>query len=401
MSDISEPYVMGLLADLEPGVVDLETSLRTGRERAARVDAELSNLLRRLDETKAALAEAQTQSGKTTFQINENNLQIASLHQDIAGIRRRADDIKAEMDRVGPGAIQRRLRRERAKFLVQVEDRETEIETLRSDVEQLRSNLEQLEAQTETLNDRMRAIIDELDQLQGQLPSPYLYTQLVERTAARAHCRFFLDRDGGAWRAELRRAIDTMLTLHTDLRRGKYRLDRNSDLIGGRATATAEALYGAVAISEYDLARELFATATDPNLFFHHIFNVFRVWCLGLLLADRRRELSELLRRHQYAPGLRGGYVWGFIGLLAPDERRLQSGLKTIVRQEWELWQDPSLVRGAGVVNLGALAMAKLAVDRGLRVISPGPTVPAELLPHAPANPKTASGRRQRALQNT
>ena len=56
-------------------------------------------------------------------------------------------------------------------------------------------------------------------------------------------------------------------------------------LVGGRATATAEALYAAVAIGELDLARELFAVATDPNLYFHEIFNVFRVWALGLWLA--------------------------------------------------------------------------------------------------------------------
>ena len=49
---------------------------------------------------------------------------------------------------------------------------------------------------------------------------------------------------------ELREAISWVVTLHTELRKGSYRLDKNSDLVGGRAMASAEALYGAAALAK-------------------------------------------------------------------------------------------------------------------------------------------------------
>jgi hypothetical protein len=144
--------------------------------------------------------------------------------------------------------------------------------------------------------------------------------------------------------------------------------------------ATVEAAYGAVALGDVNLARDLFELATDPGLFFHQIFSIFRVWCLGLYLERRHVELRELLRSHQYASGLRGGYVQTFIGLVGSDAGLVASGLKTIVKDEWEIWQDANAVRGAGVVSLGALALARLALERPLPGRVPGATVPEAVL---------------------
>jgi hypothetical protein len=373
---LSEAFVIGLLSDLEEGVPAVERELSQAKKRASAVDAELGNLLKRLDACKDVMSQAETQISKSGIAVNEKNLRVSTLHQEIATFKKRSDDLKTEMDRVGDGAIQRKLRRERAKATVQIEDREEEIAKLRKDVEVERDKLTKAEATLTAERDRQRTITDELDKLQAQLASPYLYTQLFERLAARAHCRMYLDQDVEKWRAEVRRAVATAVELHHELRAGKYRLDRNSDLIGGRAMASAEAIYAAVALGDRKSAAELFALITDPSLYFHQIFNIFRTWCLGLYVTDRGRELRELLRTHQYSEGLRGGYVQAFIGLLGKDARRFALGLKEIAKHEWELWQDPSLERGAGVVNLGAVALASLAVEAGIQVQVPGPTVP-------------------------
>lgn len=378
--ELSEAYVIGLLTELEERAPRVEEKLRRQAKRAQAVDAELSTLLIRLDKAKRSLKAAKQSAAQLGIRINEANMNIARLHRETATISQRGEDIATEMERVGPGLSHRKLRRERAKMRVQIEDREHEIKDLGTDVEGLRQALQKNETTAEQELDRTRAITVELDKLQAILPSPYLFAELFETSAGRAHCRLFVDHDSSAWSKELEDAIGWSLKLHKDLRSGKYRLDRNSELVGGRAMATAEALYGAVAIERYDLARELFATATDPGLYFHHIFNVFRVWCLGLYLAGRTKELRELLRLHQFAEGLRGGYVNAFIGLLKKDRRRLAVGLKNVTKHEWELWQDPSLVRGAGVVNLGAVALCKLALARGLPVDMPAKTVPNGVL---------------------
>ncbi len=380
MPELSEAYVLGLLADVEPAVPALAQKLLQAQTRAAAVDAELAQLLRRLAEAHSAREVAFAGAQKAAAALTENNLRVASLHQETAGLKRRSDDIKLEMDRVGPGAIFDRLRRERAKVLVQVEDRETQVHGLRAQVEGVRKELQAAETQAKEAQERARAVGAELDRLQEQLPRPDLYEGLALHTMARAHCRLFLDHRPLAWANDLKEAVGWVVRLQRDVRAGKYRLDKHSDIVGGRSTATAEAAYGAVAMGDLQAARELFLLATDPGLFFHQIFNVFRLWCLGLYLERRHDELSELLRLHRYALGLRGGYVEAFAGLLRRDGAQVAAGLKAIVKHEWELWQAASAVRGVGVVNVGAAALARLAAERGLRLRPPGHTVPAELL---------------------
>jgi hypothetical protein len=400
MTELNEAYVTGLLADLEAQVPEMYRDLTRARERAAAIDGELSNLVRRLDACKAAQKQAQDGEKRAATEINERNMRIAGLHQEIAGLKRRSEDLKTEIERVGEGAIQRKLRRDRAKIAVQIEDRDIEVSKKRAEAEKLRQELQEVERTLTEERDKSLLIVKELDKLQSQLPSPYLYAGLFDHTAARAHCRFYLDRSSGRWSVEVREAIALVSELHRELRAGKYRLDKNSDIVGGRAMATAEALYGAVAVGDAKLAIDLFELATDPGLFFHQIFNIFRVWCLGLYLERRTTELKELLRVHQYASGLRGGYVQTFIGLVTGDAAKVTSGLKAIVRDEWEIWQDAAVVRGAGVVNLGAVALARLAFERRMSIRLPGVTVPEELVagPRRPSPPQAAAAQGDRTM---
>lgn len=387
MPEYSEAYILGLLTDVSEVVPRLDQSLSVARRRAAAVDGELSSLIERLDQSRQALAQAERQRGRSALEINETNLRIASLHQEVAGIKRRSEDIKTEMDRVGPGAIQRRLRRERAKLSVQVDDREQEIATVRQEGDEARAVLQAAEKTAVEEKDRGRVIVQELDKLQSQLPDPAMMARLFEARAGLAHCDLVLGGSPEDWRVALTEASELMFELHRDLRRGKYRLDTNSELIGGRSMASAEAVFGLVALDNPERAEELFELVVEPSLYFHDIFNVFRVWCLGHYLQGNRSELLEILRHHQYADGLRGGYVQAFIGLSTGKSELVEKGLRRIVRHEWEVWSDPSLVRAAGVVNLGAVALCKLAHQRGMKFASPGPTVPRALFQKSIAAP--------------
>ncbi|MEO1170707.1 MAG: hypothetical protein AAFX94_01475, partial [Myxococcota bacterium] len=263
----SDAYVLGLMAEVEEAVPRLERALDQARGRAAAVDGELSSLLQRLDRSKVALRDAERARSRSAQLLNDGNMRIASLHQEIASLKRKSDDIKVEMDRVGPGAIARRLRRERAKLTVQVQDREAEINALRDQAEEARSTVQSSEQSITEEKDRSRIITLELDQLQSQLPDPNQLARLFESRLGRAHCELVLDQNRGRWEQDVISASDLMFELHRDLRLGKYRLDKNSDLIGGRSMASAEAVYALVAAGESDRAVELVNLVTDPSLY--------------------------------------------------------------------------------------------------------------------------------------
>ncbi|MEO0461193.1 MAG: hypothetical protein AAF219_10145 [Myxococcota bacterium] len=375
----TEAYVLGLLAEADDEVPRLESELARARARAAAVDGELSSLLQRLDGTKVALREAERLRSRSAQALTDGNMRIASLHQEIAGLGRRAEDIKTEMERVGPGAIARRLRRDRAKLRVQIQDREVEVQALRDRGETSRMDLQRAELSINEEKDRARIITIELDQLQSRLPDPHQLARLVESRLGRAHCELVLGQDQAGWSREVEDAVELAFELHEDLRKGKYRLDTNSELIGGRSMASAESMFALVAMEQDERALEFFELVTDPALYFHQILNVFRVWCLGHYLRGERKRLLELLRMHQYDEGIRAGYVQAFIGLLTDEADLVGKGVTRVVRHEWDLWADPKRVRSAGAVNMGAVALCRLAIARGMRVPRPGPTVPRVL----------------------
>ncbi|MEK7706205.1 MAG: Imm49 family immunity protein [Myxococcota bacterium] len=380
MPELSEAYVIGLVSDLSRELPELERQMTQAKVRALAVDAELRQLLQRLEDGKRALEQAQADVARLTTQLSERNLRIATLHQEMAGLRKRSDDLKAEMERVGPGAISRRLRRDRAKMLVQIEDREGEVTSLREAAESDRQALHANELSLTAEKDRSRTIVRELDRLQAQLPDPALFIRLFETQVGLGHGAYFVERDARAWRTTVGQAIDRIAELHAELRAGKYRLDRNSDIVGGRAQATGEAMCAAVVLGDRHRATTLFQLATDPSLYFHQIFNVFRVWAFGLYLEGRTQELRELLRAHQYEPGLRGAYVEAFVALLGADVVGLGRALRNVARLEWDSWQDPQRVRGAGVVSLGGLALATLASERRMTLTLEVPTIPRALV---------------------
>ncbi|MEC9464464.1 MAG: hypothetical protein VX834_01680 [Myxococcota bacterium] len=361
----------------------MRSQLSEARSASSAIEAELSSLLVGLEACRRTLVEVEESGRRAAEELAEGNAEIASLHQQLAALQKKVDDIQAEMDREGKGQVFRRLRRERAKQLNAIDDRKVRLEELTTRGNSLRSGSSNLDQRLGELRQQEHKLVVSLDALQGRLPKPELYTRACELTAASGHCEFFLDQQIPAWCGRMREAVDFALTLHEELRAGRYQLDKNSHLVGGRATATAEALFAAVSIGEVDLAKRLFTVATDPSLYFHEIFNVFRVWALGLWLHDEHQALSDLLAHHAYAEGLRGGYVQAFQGLLDKNSTLLTRGLTDMTKHEWELWQSPDRVRGLGVINLGAVAISRLALDVGVMVRIPGPTVPDSIVASA------------------
>lgn len=379
MNALSEPYVIGLLTDLEYKLPQLQADMQQSRVRAQAVDAQLRELLLRMDASKQQLLSLEGDLGSLAQTISEKNAKVSSLHQEIAGLTRRAEDIKTEMERVGPGAIAQRLRRERAKVLVQIEDREKLVLKNRSEVESARAELQKTEHLLAHEKDCGRILVRELDQLQSQLPRPHLYVELAEVQLGLAHCQLFLDNDGALWQKNVRQALTWVDLLHRELRLGKYRLDANSDLIGGRTHTSSESVYVAVALGDVRLAQSFFNGITAPDLFFHQIFNVFRLWCLGLYVQQRFAELRQLLQMHLYAEGVRGFYAQSFDALLRRHPEDLRRALNGLLREEFKLWQTSGSA-AFGVVCVPVLALRVLASHAGMALELHASNLPRALL---------------------
>ena len=373
-------YVMGLLSDLERRVVDAQAAVEQGEIRAAAIESELGAALGRFDGARAHLQALKEQSEAAARTISDNNQKLVTAHRDLDTLQRKADELLVAM-RAAEGEAQRQIRRSRAGVVVSMEDKHAALKKLTALVEGARAQLTAAQHDGIAGNDRAREVGKELDLLQAQLPAPELYLRLFAARAGRAHCLFALDRLRDPWLQQMEAAQAPVWEVHAALRAGRYRLDTQSALLGGRAQETGESLYAWVAMGNRPKAQRLFALVTDPNLFFHHIFHVFRVWCVGLYVSERFEELQQLTELHFYGEGLRGAYAQAFAALLQRDGRAFAMASKSLVQQEWQAARrapEPAL----GVVNVNAVALCRLAAGARLPLPALGETVPRELLAH-------------------
>ncbi|MED5463860.1 MAG: hypothetical protein VX699_04330, partial [Myxococcota bacterium] len=322
---LSQAYVLGLFSESGRWFAAVEDKMASARSQGAPVVKELGELLSEVGAQEEGLGVSRRRVAALMAQIAEGNATLATRHQRAASLRLRADEIKEKMTRVGRhDSGYGHMRRERAKVLVGLEDSGVETEALQREIEGLRGGVKELEAEIKRGSGELKTLRSRLDELQGIFPDPGLFVELFEARVGLAHCNLYLGEDVDAWRGEILRAINGLVDLHRDLSAGKYRVDRNSEYLGGRSSATGDAMYAAVALGEWELARDLFELVCEPDLYFHHIFEVFRCWCLGLFLSDRKGELKELLDEHQFSEGLRDGYSRCFRGLVESDEAGVQ-----------------------------------------------------------------------------
>lgn len=378
---LSQAYVLGLFSESGRHLAGVEERMARARAEAESVGADLSVLLQEVAGKQASLVEARRGCAAGTLQIGEGNASLAALHQRSATMRLRADEIKEKMVRVGrhdPGY--RHMRRERARLLTSLEDCGVETEALQGEIEGLRGGVKIVEGEIKGLSDELKTLRGLLDDLQAKLPRPGLFVDLFESRVGVAHCNLYLDEDVAAWRGKIGQGIEVLAELHRDLNAGKYRVDRNSEFLGGRTSATGDAMYAAAALGHWELAEELFELVCEPDLYFHHIFEIFRCWCLGLFVSGRKAELSDLLAEHQFSDGLRDGYSRCFKALVERDQEGIESALRDLARHEWHLRASSGSRRSGGVVSLGGVGLSRLALREGLGCGVVADTIPGILM---------------------
>jgi hypothetical protein len=369
--DLSQAFVLGLLAELQRHIAELQHSLAAAQGRAERLEAVLTTTAQRYRGAQAAVQAAREAGMRAATRIADANAALASLTREIATLEARAAGFAKAAQGVREGPVLLELRRSRAELMVQATARGKRAAAQRLDAEQARATLQASERDKVVHGDTLRLVEAELLRLQDELPAPQTTMQLFEAKAAQAHCTFYLEGQPQQWRQQLKQSCDDVLALHTALRAGRYPLEQNSEVLGGRARATVEALYAYVALDDVASACALFAAATDSALFFHHIDNVFLTWCLGLYVTGDHPALRSLVQLHLYAAGPRGTYAQAFAALLQGDATTFGMALRRLVQTDWRLLRRLPQ-RGLGVVNVRALALCRLAQVAGLAWESAG-----------------------------
>ena len=374
---LTESLAAGLLAEQVPRLAALE-------EQVAAAEAELAACQDRLVAGHAGHAEVLTASRawrlkarRARQRLAESNQQQRRLHQEVEALRGRAQELLAVLRDSEDAAAQGEIRQQRARLLVAIEDRRALLDRAEQQATAARDRARAAQAEVAGLAERRVGGLAELDALRAQLPPPQLFVAACEARLGVAHCELVLGHDPARWREQVAAASAGMVALHEAVGRGTWRLDRHSDLLGARQAVTVEVLFAQVALGDEDRARALFALACPEKLFFPQIFQVFRAWCLGLTLRGDAAALAQLLAEHEYDGGLQGAYARAFLALEARDVGALDQAVAQLCRWEWNFWQRTP-ARALGVVNIGALALVRLAGRRGLR-----PKVRAPALPPA------------------
>ncbi len=377
--ELTPAFAVGLLAQSEPLAATYAQALAQAQVRAKELSHSLRDAMLRYRAHRDAMRRFKEEGQAAANVISANNTKLGRLHQQSDALRRRADELLQAFKQSTDSLAQAQLRRSRAEIVVTLEDRQKTLKALGATVEQARAARQHAQQAVFELQESERQLVRELDALQAQLPGPHLFFNLFEAKAACAHCNFVLDRNRDLWIAQLTEATEPVFALHNDLKAGIYRLDRNSEYVGGRALATAEAMYACVAMEKPRRAVRLFQLATDPDLFFHHIFHVFRAWCLGLYLQSQHDALYELVLMHQFAEGVSGAYANAFLALLQRDPTLWHNAMRSLVQGEWQASQRHRM-RGLGMVNVNAVALCQLGRRVGMPGLDLAPHVPPELV---------------------
>jgi len=263
-----------------------------------------------------------------------------------------------------------------------LEDKTVELQKWRNNAELADKRANDSEGLMHELKVEIDARATEARALQKELPDPHLFAWLGLAHFGRANSNYLLDGDASKFDRITRQGIGVIMEMHKELREGRYRLDRYGDLLAGRHEATVQAIYGAMAIGDAQLARDLFSVAADPGMFFHAIFNVFRLWTLGGTLLGDNRMVRELLAGRQYEKKLWGGYVKCFRALLDVSpvpEREFNVGLQWILRYETRR-NDLAGIPGVLLVHLPAVALCRLAAQKRIKILVKDKRLPPALI---------------------
>ncbi len=358
-------YAVGLGAQLRRQEAALRQKLAGAGARALSLQPQLQKVMGELAAAKAAEAQRRARAFAAATEVADQNAKLAALTRELGALRRRVEQLSEALNKAVALDAQLALRAQRGAVLVQISGRQKLLEAAQAAAATARQIVATARHETAPATDRQAALQLELSRLSAELPRPATRLRLAEVLLAAAHARFVVDQEAPAWRREVAAACVLVVAVHDDLLAGRYVAEGHGEVLAGRAHATLQALQAQVALQRWGEARALFASASRPEWFFHHIFNVFVFWCFGLYLGEERQRLAELLAVHEHSLGLRGAYARAFVALLRRDAPLFSLSLRQLLQAEWEAWRQLPQ-KGLGLINLGGLALVRLAATAQL-----------------------------------
>ncbi len=374
-----EGYVLAVLAELANRTEQYSQTLQKRLDAADEVRRSITETLDRLQG--ARIKWKQTR-GELSDHIETRDLALgraAEAGEVVDRANRRLKELNAMLDY---GIEDQQLFDEMGRAQKAHDDKTAEREKWRANAEAATGKAQKAEALMGELRIEIEARAAEVREMQKELPDPHLFAWLALTNFGRANSNFLLDGDASKFDRLMRTGIEPLRQMHRELRDGRYRLDRYGDLLAGRHEASVLGIYGAMAIGDTQLATEMFSLAADPGMYFHSIFNVFRVWLLGASLLGDGKVVRELLHMHRYEKKLWGGYVRCFRalhGLSPAPERDFNVGLQWLLRYETRR-EDLSGIPGVMLIHLPALALCRIARQKRFTIRVQDKRLPPALL---------------------
>jgi len=381
MHELCTGYVLNLLAEVDRELPQIEQELEAGWAQARSTD----NQFQEIGATLRMLGDKIAQAGGMIRDFGLNlagkTQQVGSTVRDRDVLQKKLDFVSAEFQRAKLARQDYKLlRRQRAKIRNRMTDLNERIETLHRESDDLRNQRDSLVEMRKVLQIQEEDFRAQVGVLHRSYPSALKRLRQAELAMGKAHCDFYVDKDVMAWRRSLEEVIDGVLRFHQDLRSGRYDLEANSQVIGGRVAISSDAIFACLCLGEKKKAIQLFREIVAPNLPFFEIFNVYRTWLLGHYLEGNADALQSMLASEQFSEGIREAYARTFHGLVQKNGALLRLGLRDICAHEWSFYRRAQVCRGRGVISLTGVAIARLAIENQVAVELPGPTVPPALV---------------------
>ena len=376
--DPSPAYVLGTLADLKREAQATQTALAGAQHN----EAPLTQALEALAQQRQLGFALRSEANSTARKLGEQNQLRAEWLPKLAKLTARSESLRlAQAAEPNPEAA-RALRRSRAVVNVQMEDLQRDSAKAEAEAEALRQQLHQVEAQLRANRAALEAAHQAVATLQTDRPGLLPRARLCALKLAIAHGQLRLcgpTPSGEAletWSAEVRAVCAQWLSISQQMGSGRFRDEEVQALMGGRSFLSAEVIAAFIALGEPAGATEAFGHMCGGHGFLHQIFHVYRAHALGLVLAQDRGPLIEVLRLHRYEQGLRGTLAACLWHLLGGDEAAFNRQLPRVVQQEAQLWEASELP-GVGLISLMGCALTRLGRTAGFAVpANLGPTVP-------------------------
>jgi|GEM_PF-6191085 len=359
-----------MLAELAQEVEQLTQQLESALAQAEPTREKISEAFHAFLSLREWLKKMRVDESVLLTKQEESVVQLGEVSISIDKLQKRIQEIEHWIERgIEDQSLFEELGRA-ASLCAEKKERRDSLRTSLKDLEHQISTQKQLYLQKELEIERMAS---QIKALQHSLPDPHLFAWLGLARLAKANVHMRINQKKSIYLESVQHAVLPIEQMHKELRAGRYRLDRFGDLLAGRHESTVQAMYAYVAIGDLESARRLFSLATDENMFFHHIFNVFRMFLLGDFLSHNHERLNYLTRVHRYDFGLWRAYVQAFVSLQNKNSTTFMWAIQQILKIEDQSQQQmlgaPQMkIPGIDSIHVPVLALTQLALSAGMTV---------------------------------